>query len=196
MTLIAFAVALVLTFVTTPVIASAYARRGRLDIPNLRSSHAARVPRGPAIACLSGVAGGLLVARPELSALPVAGLAAVSLFTLVGYLDDRLSLPSWLRLLIQAGCGAAAGAAAGGLLWVVGGLVAVVVLVNCVNVMDGINGITSLTMIVWGATAAVLGSTHDVVVLHLVGLLTAAVASVSIRWRAGASGDHRAGSMS
>ena len=132
-------------------LALAYAhRRGLLDDPGRRRSHAQRTARGGGIAFVlvfallaalvlpSAFAGGVFV----LSLLAVAG---------VGWWDDHRSLPAWLRLLVHLGAALAWLLALYGLpadlaewirlaisvLWLV-------TLLNFWNFIDGINGLASL----------------------------------------------------
>ncbi len=83
---------------------------------------------------------------------PWAVVAGGTLLALVGFTDDRLDLPARLRLLLQLVSGVAFGYLIGGVAAAVIAAVAVPVLVNAVNFMDGINGITALTVAVWGVT--------------------------------------------
>jgi Fuc2NAc and GlcNAc transferase len=159
-----------------------------LDFPNTRSSHAAPVPRGGGVALVSAFFFGSLT----LTCLGVLGaevaralLGASAWVALVGFLDDRKSLPSSVRLCVQLGSavllvGLLGGVPAADLArWglhgtLAGDAIAVLVLVwstNLFNFMDGIDGIagseaifmaTSLGYLNWyaggnfGVTAAML----------------------------------------
>jgi UDP-N-acetylmuramyl pentapeptide phosphotransferase/UDP-N-acetylglucosamine-1-phosphate transferase len=179
----AFASAFAVTFALTPAVAVRLRRRGRLDVPNTRSSHTRAIPRGGGIACAAGCAVGLAVARPAPSPLLYAALGSLVLLTATGYADDRRSLSSVLRLLTQVAAGVLLGAALGPV-WLLAGPLLFVVLVNCVNFMDGINGITSVTMATWGVTAVYLAQTDDVPLLGDLGLVTAATALAFLPWNA------------
>ncbi len=58
------------------------------------------------------------------------------------------------------------------------------VVVNVVNFMDGINGITALTMLVWGATALLVGAVHGGPELAVIGAATAGAALGFLPWNA------------
>jgi len=104
--------------------------------------------------------------------LPVLGIA------LVGLADDFRTLAAVPRLAAQAAAGAAAG-------WLVGhqllgmltgmltGMLVFLISVNVVNFMDGINGISGLTLGVWGGTAVVVATVHHSPELLLIGAVTA-----------------------
>jgi UDP-N-acetylmuramyl pentapeptide phosphotransferase/UDP-N-acetylglucosamine-1-phosphate transferase len=72
-----------------------------------------------------------------------------------------------------------------GTLWgAVAGAAVFAVLVNVVNFMDGINGITAATMTVWGVTAMLVSRSHDVPGLLTLGALTAGCALGFLPWNA------------
>jgi UDP-N-acetylmuramyl pentapeptide phosphotransferase/UDP-N-acetylglucosamine-1-phosphate transferase len=139
------------------------ARARLLDVPNARSSHRIPTPRGGGIVIVVVVAGAMIWAAR--SGLFEVGLPAVAALAIAGVsgIDDVRSLPSWLRLLVHAGCGAAAvGALAGSGdtgLWSPGILVLAVIwvvgLTNAYNFMDGIDGISAAQAIVAGSAIAV-----------------------------------------
>jgi Fuc2NAc and GlcNAc transferase len=135
-----------------------------LDHPNDRSSHAVPTPRGGGVAIVVAftalVAGLFSLGRIPLgfaSALLAGGLA----IAVVGYLDDRLSLPARWRFLVHLAAAAWILVAMHGippvpifgfsvdLGWFGLGLAAlyVVWMVNLCNFMDGIDGIASLEAI-------------------------------------------------
>lgn len=176
-------VAFGVTLVTTPLVARTLSRRGRMDYPNVRSSHSVAVPRGGGIACAAGVAGGMAVAGLTFSSSLLIVVAVILTLTVVGYVDDRASLSSWMRLLAQALAGALLGVTMG-LGWILIAVGTVLVVVNCVNFMDGINGITSLTMLAWGGAALVVAQAHEVTILSVLGGVTAAAAVGFLPWNA------------
>jgi UDP-N-acetylmuramyl pentapeptide phosphotransferase/UDP-N-acetylglucosamine-1-phosphate transferase len=149
-------------------------RGGVVDRPNHRSSHSVTTARGGGVACLVGVAAGGLVAHGDT---PWVAIAVAAVLAVVGFADDVATLPAGLRLVLQLLCGGALGLALGGG-WglVVAAVVVLPTVVNIVNFMDGINGITGFTMTLWGATAMVLGTTHDSRALAIVGAVTAGAA--------------------
>jgi len=79
-----------------------YARRARLfDIPNARSSHVAPVPRGGGLVFSIVTLVALVILSinvPRGQGLPTMPLIAIAAILLLGFLDDRLSLPALLRL--------------------------------------------------------------------------------------------------
>ena len=163
---------LLVTAGLVPVVRTQVLRHGILDIPNHRSSHAEPTPRAGGIACLVGVlaaaaAGQLLGHDPSWWSLVAAGVLAV-----VGFADDRASLPALARVGGQVAGGAAAGFSQEGF-WAAGaGMLLVPAVVNAVNFMDGINGITSLTMTVWGLSALAVGLASGIGSLIVMGAAT------------------------
>lgn len=145
------AVSAAVTYATAPLVRQAMIKFGTLDVPNHRSSHSDPVPRGGGIACLAGVATGLLAGR---SAVPIRHVTTIIGLTAIGFADDRSGgIHPMPRLLAQVGGGVLCGLRQSPL---VGGLGAVAMpgVVNVVNFMDGINGISGTTALVWGAFAA------------------------------------------
>lgn len=175
-------VSFVVTVSLAPLVRTALLRRGVLDIPNERSSHGIPVPRGGGIASLGGTLVALVFVAFRHEDAPWLVLAVAGALGLVGLVDDYKSLPATVRLAAQIAAGTIMGAFVGGGWWVALGAVAIPFIVNVVNFMDGINGITSLTMAVWGATALVLGQTQAVPSLSLVGALAAGSALGFLPW--------------
>lgn len=131
-----------------------------VDIPNARSSHSLATVRGAGIAILLGwLLTVLLVDVPPLAfLLPVLALVGV------GALDDFRALSARLRLGAQL---ISALVLAIGMyvllrpeIWAVLGVgivtVFVVATVNAVNFMDGVNGLSTLHAVLWGATYVVI----------------------------------------
>lgn len=179
-----FVVSLLVTFVAAPGVRWLMLHRGIIDIPNHRSSHVRPTPRGGGLACLLGVLAALVLAYAAGRAVPwVAASAAIAL-ALVGFADDRFDLAPPLRLGAQVAAGAFMGVAAGGGWLVAAGAVIAPVVVNVVNFMDGINGITSLTAGVWGATAWIVGMVAGVEAVWVIGAATAGAAIGFLPWNA------------
>ena len=120
-----------------------------LDVPNERSSHSSPTPRGGGLACAVGIAVGLVAAASLGLALPWPQIAATFLLCAVGFADDVWSLPVAVRLSSQLAAGAFLGAVLGGVVAVLPAALITAAVVNAVNFMDGINGITALTVAAW-----------------------------------------------
>lgn len=159
-------------------LARAYAlRRNLLDHPGERRSHSTATPRGGGIAIvavvllgLAGAAAGL--AGPAHSGVAAAFTAGLALVALVGLLDDHRPLSPWLRLAVHAVAAAVFAFAlwqAGSTSWLaVIVCVAILVLVNVWNFMDGINGIAaSQALLVAAGLAAGLDGGGFLVALGL-----------------------------
>lgn len=162
------------TVASAPLVRRSMTNIGVVDRPNHRSSHTRVTPRGGGLACLVGVATAIVIGsiatgfRPPWTAVFVSMILCA-----VGYLDDRHNLPPLPRLTAQVIAGAAVGAAVGGLPWATAGVVVVPFIVNMVNFMDGINGITGLHVGWWGLVALWLGARHGVPSLAVIGALCA-----------------------
>ncbi len=128
-------------------------RRGMLDQPGRRRSHGQPTPRGGGVGivvamlvCLPGVLGS--GQSPWSRGLVSASVTALALIALVGWWDDRHSLPVLPRLAAQVlAASAFAGALLGGLTswwWLVLLLPAGVWSINLHNFMDGIDGLLAL----------------------------------------------------
>lgn len=151
------ACAAVVTSMLTPLAYRMLLAHQVLDVPNHRSSHKNPTVRGGGVACAAALlvvwAGMTMtgVDTPHLSLLAAAVLAGV------GFADDVWGLPVAGRLLTQVVVGVVLGAALGGPSIMLLGALAVPVAVNAVNFMDGINGITGLTVAAWGVVILVAG---------------------------------------
>lgn len=182
--MLVFFVSLLITVAIAPLVSRLMHARGVIDVPNHRSSHSQPIPRGGGVACFFGIAVALAVVAFRHHDAPWLVLAAVGVLALVGLTDDHRSLSAIVRLAAQVSAGAVMGILVGGGWWIGIGVVAIPLVVNVVNFMDGINGITSLSMAVWGATALILGRTQDVPSLSLLGALTAGAALGFLPWNA------------
>jgi Fuc2NAc and GlcNAc transferase len=169
--LIGFAV----TLAATPAVRQAALRAGMVDVPGPRSSHARVTPRGGGLALALAVAVAVL-ALPAASGLfrtaTVAAAACGAAFALLGFCDDRFSLPARGRLLAQAAAAGVLVAATGGLarlplpapldlpLGPLGGVAAalwVVAVANFYNFLDGIDGLAALQGLLTAAGVALAG---------------------------------------
>ncbi len=176
------AAALLVTLILTWPVRAFLLRRGMLDVPNSRSSHTSPVPRGGGVACAAGFVVSLALASTSQATPPWLSIGAVLVLAGTGLEDDRRGLPANLRLALQAASGAAAGVAIGGPAWGLAGAVGFPIAVNVVNFMDGINGITGLTLAAWGAVAATLGLVRDTPALASLGFATAGAALGFLPW--------------
>ncbi|MGO4340869.1 hypothetical protein [Pedococcus sp. 2YAF34] len=179
-----FLLSLFVTLGAAPAVRSLLLRGGILDVPNHRSSHVLPTPRGGGLACLLGVV--VALASAQALGVRVPWLAAVAAIALgaIGFADDRAGLSPVVRLSGQVAGGLLMGVAAGGGWLLVAGAVITPVVVNIVNFMDGINGITSLSVGVWGATAWLLGVSVGAEPLWVLGAATAGAALGFLPWNA------------
>ena len=141
-----------------------YARRvGLLDVPNHRSSHTISTPRGGGAAVVASV---VIVSALDAAAFGVSGSGAVLIagiavvgIAILGWLDDRGSMPVSLRLPLHFAAGLAVA-------WLVNEIVPVPGIVNflwlgwwafwaaasinIVNFMDGIDGMVASQGVIYG----------------------------------------------
>ena len=156
-------------------------RRGLVDLPGERRSHRVPTPRGGGIgialawpaACAALALGGLLP-----GSLALAAASGSLLVGIAGYVDDHRPLSPWWRLAAHVTAGgllAAALAWAGAASWLVlFAIVAVPVLVNVWNFMDGIDGLAT-SQAALAAVAVALLATVPGVRLAALALLAACV---------------------
>lgn len=152
-------------------------RRGLLDVPNSRSSHAQPVPRLGGAAFVPVVLLAALVAGPSGTLPPIvtgAFFAGAGLLFALSLIDDFMALPAGVRLAAHA-------AVAAGLLgavyltWPAGAdggwdgvappspgfwllAIAVIGLLNLYNFMDGIDGLAGVQGVVAGVAWCAIGS--------------------------------------
>lgn len=175
----------VLSALTTWLVRAYTLRHALLDIPNARSSHTEPTPRGGGLAIASVFSIGLL-ALALFDRLAITLLMALLgggwLLVLVGWWEDRYSLPRWLRF--SAHILASLWAIFWLDLWdhsLATGLIllSLVWLINLYNFMDGIDGIAASEAIcVAGASIVILGWGSEFNVLF--GLLAACCAGFLI----------------
>lgn len=141
----------VITFVSAPAVRRVMVKIGSLDVPNHRSSHVEPVPRGGGLACAAGIAGALTIGKRRDTSLRRV-IPAVAGMTAVGLLDDQLrGIPASVRLGAQAVAGITAAEHLD--LSLILPSIAMPAVVNIFNFMDGINGISGATAVVWGINA-------------------------------------------
>lgn len=149
-----------------------YARRRRLlDLPGERRSHTVPTPRGGGLgitlACLAGCTWAAAVGILPVGAALAAGLG-LALVAGIGWIDDHRPLSPLSRLLVQCLAGAALALGIldlqGGWAWALAAALAVPVLVNVWNFMDGIDGLaTTQAMIALACFALLAPAPLDVV---------------------------------
>lgn len=168
-----FAAAGVSSWMLTRLVRRGMVARGRLDVPNERSSHVVPTPRGGGLAIALVVLGGL-AGGAALGWLPVnVAVALVGgglMVGAIGWLDDCYSLPARPRLLVHVAAALWTLAWLGGLPrldvgvtsvalgvggWVLATL-GIVWTVNFYNFMDGIDGIAGGEAVVVGVGGGLL----------------------------------------
>lgn len=194
-----FAAAGVLAWVLTGRVRPWALRRGRMDVPNERSSHQVPTPRGGGLAIafvvLAGLLAGTLTGRLPMN-VGVALLGGGLMVAVVGWLDDCYSLLAKPRLLVHlaaalwtlgwlggfprldVGVGSVALGVAG---WVVAAL-GIVWAVNFYNFMDGIDGIAGGEAVVVGVAGAALLALAGAPDLAGVAVLVAGASLGFLRW--------------
>jgi UDP-GlcNAc:undecaprenyl-phosphate GlcNAc-1-phosphate transferase len=163
---VAVIVAFGVTVAVTPLVAWLARRFDIVDRPGPFKVQSKPVPYLGGIAVLAGLAGPVLWSRPAL-AVPI-GLAA-----LLGLADDIADLSSWLRLACEIGIGIVVTVVTG-LPWELLpiGVGATVLLMNAVNLLDGLDGLASGTTLVSAAGFAfVVQGDYRVLGLALAGAL-------------------------
>jgi UDP-GlcNAc:undecaprenyl-phosphate GlcNAc-1-phosphate transferase len=187
-----FAVAAVVTLVTTPLTARLAVRVGAIDLPRDRDLHESPVPRMGGLAILAGVFAGALIFLPfdgELRGI----LGGALVVGIVGAIDDLRDLPPAVKLAGQIA--AAAVPVAAGVrvedftlpfvgsvdLGTTGGSIltgtAMVAVMNVVNFTDGVDGLAAGVCTISGATFAVIALSLDRVDA---GILAAVVAGAAL----------------
>lgn len=144
----------------SPLVMTVLRRLAVVDVPNHRSSHEVATLRGGGLAVLGGIVLAGATAAGLGHTMPVVGLIAGALLAGLGLLADTTAIGPVPRFVGQVLIGTTAGFLLGGWTTAIVGAVAVPVIVNAVNFMDGINGITGLTMSAW-AVISLLGAQVD-----------------------------------
>ena len=135
--------------------------RDLIDHPGERRSHAVATPRGGGIALVLALlvaACALAFREPQHRVLLAAFVVGITMVAVAGLVDDHRPLSPWLRLLVHALAGLVFGAAMQltfDLPWLSAvAVLAVLVLTNIWNFMDGINGIAASQAMVVGIALA------------------------------------------
>lgn len=186
---------------------TAYMRRYALDknlidVPNVRSSHTAPTPRGGGVAIVIAlfIAEFALVLTGAIDGvIATALLGGGGAMALIGFIDDRRSLPARWRILVHFGAAILA-------VWLIGGLpapslaashlsgvwagrviavIGVVWVSNLFNFMDGIDGIAASEAIFVAGAGAWLSASHGVsngLPLALLGVAAASLGFLYWNW--------------
>lgn len=162
--------ALLLTALLAPLTMTLLHRWQLVDRPNHRSSHDQPTLRGGGLAVLGGIVGCGAAAHLFGVQVPWVALTGVLALALLGLAADTTAVGPLVRFMLQAFAGAALGSLIGDHRTALLGAVAMPVLVNTVNFMDGINGITVLTMSTWAGIVVLSGSTGAAVALAALAL--------------------------
>lgn len=156
--IVLYTASLVLSLLLTGVVRKIALSYGVLDVPNARSSHTNVTPRGggASIVLVTSLGVALLTRAERLSAgLAIALLVGGLAVALVGFLDDRYSVPASVRFAVHLGAAFLASKFVGGLPTLVVGdtvvqlgwggqvlaVLSIVWALNLFNFMDGIDGI-------------------------------------------------------
>lgn len=182
--------ALVVSFGTSGLIQPLLRSIGLVDVPNHRSSHSETTLLGGGVAVLITVTLVFSVASFFLDT-PVTGelvvIATAGLLGLTGLVDDLRSLPVTLRIAIQAAVSLILALLILNYmnqpLWLALVVIPVgVVVVNAVNFMDGVNGISALHGIILGATVCFAGVAADHLAVAVLGAVVAAAFLGFLPW--------------
>jgi UDP-N-acetylmuramyl pentapeptide phosphotransferase/UDP-N-acetylglucosamine-1-phosphate transferase len=161
-------------------------KEGWLDKPNDRSLHDTPVPRLGGIGIWSGVAVGTVITCNMLQQIiDIYCLVAAILLFFVALLDDRKTLPPWMRLLAQFfaatlavfGAKLYVGWEVAAWIWPLVGILVLLWGINLYNFMDGIDGFAGMMAVIGFFALAILGLLHgQISFLFLCSLLIAASA--------------------
>jgi UDP-GlcNAc:undecaprenyl-phosphate GlcNAc-1-phosphate transferase len=178
--ILVFLVALAVTFVSIPWIMRLAVATGFVDNPSARKVHASPIPLMGGVAIFAGaIFAILLFFREDVPPTITGAVIAGTMVALVGLIDDWRALPSWLRLIVHL-------AAIGVLIyfgvrvrlpipewlnialtifWVVG-------IINAVNLLDNMDGLSAGVSAVAAAFMMLLGAFNGQI---LVSALAAAI---------------------
>lgn len=160
------------------------------DVPTKRSSHDRPVLRGAGIAVATAIAAVLLAWSAAAATMDAAAMwavaGAVSLFALLGFVEDHRGLSVGARLRWQGTLAALAAAALSAVTsswWLcLPAALLIAAYVNVANFMDGINSISALHGAVGGASLAVLGLLEHQAWLVTAGLAGAGAFAAFLPW--------------
>jgi UDP-GlcNAc:undecaprenyl-phosphate GlcNAc-1-phosphate transferase len=161
----ALIVAFVVAVLVTPVAARVATRLGIVDEPGPLKVHTKAVPYLGGVAVLVGLVGPVLGMRASL-------MVPLALAGALGLVDDAVGLPPSIRIAAEIGIGVSAAIAVGhhGAGRVALGVIAVLVLVNAVNLLDGLDGLAAgVTIAAATGFYVVLGGAGATLALALAG---------------------------
>lgn len=188
---------LIIAIVSVRLLIGYAVKQGLVDIPNARSSHDVPTPRGGGMGLLLAIGVGVLIAAFWALSLPnwslwVGGL----IIAVVGYIDDRQTLPVSIRLTIQV-------LVAGGIYWITGGfqnfplpppangnlawlaipfnVIWVIGVINIFNFLDGIDGYAGTQALIAGAGLALISHGTSLFVPALI-IAVAALGFLVFNW--------------
>jgi UDP-N-acetylmuramyl pentapeptide phosphotransferase/UDP-N-acetylglucosamine-1-phosphate transferase len=176
--MIEFLTALGVTLLMHPFVIALLRWRQVLDIPSHRSLHNRPIFRGGGLSCAFATAAGVVVAvlrgAPQLL---FACLVVALVLASIGFADDIGTIRATPRLAAQVLIGGVAGWLIGGnAAWACVGAVVIATCVNMVNFMDGINGITAYSILIWSGTVLILTHRYHSPALTVIGAVTAGTA--------------------
>jgi UDP-GlcNAc:undecaprenyl-phosphate/decaprenyl-phosphate GlcNAc-1-phosphate transferase len=149
--LIAFVASVIVAVIATPLAARLAGHFGIVDRPGPLKVHAVPVPYLGGVAVLVAVAAGAVTHL-------TLWLVAPALACFLGLADDLWGLDPRVRFVVEAGIGALAGVIIGGsVLWGLLGSGCTLVLVNAVNLLDGLDGLAAGVCAVSALGLAALG---------------------------------------
>jgi UDP-GlcNAc:undecaprenyl-phosphate/decaprenyl-phosphate GlcNAc-1-phosphate transferase len=186
--LLAAVIAVTVTAVSYPLIVRPVLHRYRIvDVSSERSLHRGTALRGGGAAVAVGVIAGWLAGTNGTDHASAAWVVLVGalVLTVLGAWDDVRSLPAVTRLIVQVVTGAAAGIALTdepSLLAMLLGVIAVPLVVNAVNFMDGIDGMTSLTAAATSLVWVVVGISQGATTFTFLAILPGAAALGFLPW--------------
>lgn len=180
-----FLIALPLPFLLRPVLTYL----GAVDVPSARSSHTSSVLRGAGVAqalSMLLVLGVVAATTEQDRTVYVSLLIAMACTTGLGALEDLVGVPIMVRGVMTLAIGLAATSVVVRVTgesdwWICIGGVAVVGLVNVVNFMDGVNGISALHGVIAGLSLAYVGADQEQW-LVVVGLALAGAYAAFLPW--------------
>lgn len=166
-------------------------RAGIIDVPNERSSHQIPAVRGGGLAQFTAIALALAYAAISSSAsnrnLLFVVLATCIAAAVLGWIEDS----SGVRIIVRAGSQFLIGTAATGaaaittnhsLWWAILGGAVSIGLINVVNFMDGVNGISSLHGLIAGSTFVAIGLLNETSWIVFAGGILAAAYIAFLPW--------------